>query len=202
MPRLLKITLAVSAIAATFAFAAIGAFGVQAFLLVREARSALRDNQKILDHADGVITDLGRTVKIAGGVLNETRDIERDNRADIAKMNSRTLTTLGHVDNLVQSFDRTQKSAGLAIEQTTAALVPVIQQTQKDVADLEPAIQQVTPLLMRSTDIAVNLSNATADVQHEIHKLVYPPPRKWWQKWITDPAKDLIQMFKLTHSVG
>jgi hypothetical protein len=90
---------------------------------------------------------------------------------------------------LVQSLDQTQKQAGVSIAETSAALVPVMQQTREDLAQLEPAIRQVTPLLERTTDIAVNVSNATADVEHEIHKFVYPPPRKWYQKWLLDPLK-------------
>ena len=188
MPRILLVAVAVSAV---FALAAIGAFAVEGFLLASDARALIQQvrDQKILQHADGAVTDLGRAAREAGGVLDTTRDIERDNRKDIKAVNLQTLVTLSHVDALVLSFDASQKQAAAAIEQTSAALVPVMQQTQQNLRALQPAINQVAPLLQRSTDIAVNLSNATADVEHEIHKLVYPPPRKWWQKYFLDPLR-------------
>jgi hypothetical protein len=199
MPQYLKVIMAVAAI---FALTAMGAFGVEAFLLAREVRAANRAAigevaviaQEIKSRK--IIADLSTLVRTANGVLNVTRDIERDNRRDIAAANAQTLATLQHVDGLVVSLDASQEEAAgaivataEAIQQDSDALAPVLQQTQADLHALEPAIEQVAPLLRAGTDVAVNLSQATADVQHEIHQFVYPPPRKWWQRYFTDPAK-------------
>jgi hypothetical protein len=186
MSRYLKSAVAVSAICA---LAAIAFCAVELSLVFRAARAQELGIAQTIVHLDATITDLDRTVQIAGGTLDQARKIERDNRHEIAQVNEQTLATLQHVDALVQSFDVTQKQAGASISQTSAALVPVIEQTRKDLAQLEPAIRQVEPLLMRTTDIAVNVSNATADVEHEIHKLVYPPPRKWYEKYFLDPLR-------------
>jgi hypothetical protein len=129
---------AIMALAAIFALGAIGAFGVEAFLLARDARVIAQDvkGRKLVEHADGAVTDLGRTIQLAGGVLNETRQIERDNREDLAAANSQTLAALQHVDALVVSFDASQKQAANAIAQTSAALVPVIMQANLDLREL------------------------------------------------------------------
>ena len=146
------------------------------------------------------LTDIRRTVEIAGGVLNVTRQIERDNRKDIQAANAQTLTTLQHVDGLVVSFDASQKQASRAIQDTSAALLPVMDQTRRDLAALEPAIGQITPLLQQSTEIAGNLNKTTADVQFEAHKLIFPPPRPWWDRYIFDPLR--IAAHVVTFSVN
>jgi hypothetical protein len=190
--RLLKVIMAMAAI---FALTAIGACAVEVFFLARDMRAAnsalAREfkDRKILEHMDAALIDVRRDIQIAGGVLNQTRDIERDNRVDLKAANTKTLATLAHVDDLIISLDASQRQAASAIAQTSAALLPVMQQTQQDLAELQPAIQRLPPLLQRSTEIAGNLSDATSDVQHEIHKMVYPPPRKWYQKYFLDPIK-------------
>jgi hypothetical protein len=146
---------------------------------------------------NGMITDIDRTVQIAGGVLNITRQIERDNRTDLQASNTQTLSTLKHVDGLVVSFDASQKQAAQSIEQTTAALIPVMWQTQRDLAALEPSIQQSTPLLAQATAVTSNANKITADMATEIHKFVYPPPRKWYQKYIFDPVKTMIHLITI-----
>ena len=210
--RVLKAILAVSGI---FALAAISFCALQLSQTAKQARQTLarvdvvlKDNSTVLkgisQHADIVIshlgatvTDLDRTIQIAGGAINEARRIERDNRAQIAAVNQQTLTTLEHVDALVVNFDSTQRQAGTAITATSASLVPVIQQTHDDLKELQPAIAQMQPLLLRLTDTAANVSNATADVEHEIHKLVYPPPRKWYQKYFLDPLKTAAHLITI-----
>ena len=190
-----KIILAASA---SLAFAAIAFCALQIAFLVRQTQASEIELQKtagaVLAHMDATVTDLDRTVQIAGGAIGEARKIERDNRSEIAAVNHQTVLTMQHVNELIQSIDASQKQAASSIAQTSGSMVPVIQQAQRDLADLQPAIQQVTPLLQRTTDIAVNLSNTTADVQHEIHKFVYPPPRKWYQKYFLDPAKTLAHL--------
>ena len=210
--RVLKAILAVSGI---FALAAIGFCALQISHTANQARqtladadAVLKDNSTVLkgisQHADIVVshvgatvTDLDRTIQIAGGTLNEARRIERDNRADIAAVNKQTLLTLQNVSGLVVSLDGTQRQAGAAITATSASLVPVIQQTHDDLKELQPAIAQMQPLLLRLTDTATNVSNATADVEHEIHKLVYPPPRKWYQKYFLDPLKTAAHLITI-----
>lgn len=139
------------------------------------------------------LTDLHRTILIAGGVLNITRDIERDNRKDLQAINAQTLQTL-------VNFDASQKQASRAIQDTSAALLPVMDQTRRDLAALEPAIGQMTPLLQQGTGIATNLNKTTADVQFEAHKLIFPPPRPWYDKYIFDPLR--IAAHVVTYSVN
>ena len=169
----------------------------QTVLMGKNYASVANNANTVVDHLDGVLTDIGRDAQIAGGVLNVTRQIERDNRKDIQAANAQTLTTLQHVDGLVVSFDASQKQASRAIQDTSAALLPVMDQTRRDLAALEPAIGQMTPLLQQSTEIAGNLNKTTADVEAEVHKLVFPPPRKWWQKWFLDPLKTAAHLITI-----
>jgi hypothetical protein len=169
----------------------------QVTLLGKNSASVANKANATVDHLDGVLTDIGRDAQLAGGVLNVTRQIELDNRADIKAANTQTLTTLGHVDELVVSFDASQKQASRAIQDTSAALLPVMDQTRRDLAALEPAIGQMTPLLQQGTGIAGNLNKTTADVEAEVHKLVFPPPRKWWQKWFLDPLKTAAHLITI-----
>jgi hypothetical protein len=196
--RYLKAILTVSAI---FALMAIGVCGVEVAVAVQEARQAARaisaQAKPILIRINATVTDLDRTVQIAGGAINEAREIERDNRSELAAVNRATLSTLQHVDGLVVNVDASQKQAASSIAQTSAELEPVMEQAELDLRELRPAIRQITPLLMESTDIAANLSNTTADVQHEIHKLVYPPPRKWWQRYFLDPLKTAAHLITI-----
>lgn len=200
-----------------FALIAIGMCGLEVFVVVREARVALLDAvpqvkaqvaqiaekaQGVLGSADASLRTLNKTLRTTNDAINQARDIERDNRAEIKQINSQTVSSLVNFNALLQSLDATQKDAGKSITDASAALVPVIKQTQQDVADLDPVIREMLPLMKQSTAIARNLNASTADVQHEIHKLVYPPPRKWWQKWITDPIHIGAEYFKVTHSVG
>jgi methyl-accepting chemotaxis protein len=171
-------------------------------VLPEETKASSQAVRSSLVKIDSTVADLDRTVLIAGGALNEARRIERDNSAGLQDVNRKTLDTLSHVDAFVLSLDASQKQAAASIQQTSQALAPVIEQTSRDIHDLEPAIQQLTPLLQQFTATASNLNNTTADVQHEVHKLVYPPPRKWWQKWFTDPLKAAGEMFKFTHPIG
>lgn len=201
MMRYLKVMVAVSAI---FALAAIGVCGVEMFLVVREARNAVLgaapqvkaqaaqiagQAQLVLGSADASLRTLNKTLRTTNDAINQARDIERDNRADIKEINAQTVMSLEKFNALLVSVDASQKQAAGAIAQSSAALAPVMLQAETDLRELQPAIQQITPLLMRSTDIAVNLSNTTADVEREVHSLVYPPPRKWWQRYIVDPLK-------------
>src|SRR5271165_106226 len=181
------------AVSAVFALTAIGMCAVELLLAVRAARENVASTsvyvQKTLTHLDATVTDLDRTVQIAGGAINEARRIERDNRGELAAVNHATLATLQHVDSLVVSFDESQAQTSLAIQRSSAGLVPVISEAEADLSELRPAIAQMTPLLQRSTEVAANLGAATADVEHEIHKFVYPPPRKWYQRYLLDPLK-------------
>lgn len=131
------------------------------------------------------LTDIRRTVEIAGGVLNITRQIERDNRKDIKAVNAQTLTTM-------VNLDASQKQITRSIVDTTAAMLPIFIQTTRDLDALYPLIQS-------SAGIATNLNGTTADVEHEVHKLVYPPPRHWYQRYFLDPLNDLRKMFEFTH---
>ena len=211
MPRFLKITVAVAAI---FALTAIGAFGVEAFLLARDARGMARNAQQI---AASLTASAQSVQQIIGDERKaQTRQTDEFTKtiADVhdliihtdISLNGTTrriglipsaVKMLADIDADLASFDATQKQAGASIAQTGAALAPVIAQSAQDLAELQPVIRQIAPLLQQSTAVAANLNAGTADVAHEIHKLVYPPPRKWYQKYFLDPLRTAAHLLTI-----
>jgi 50S ribosomal subunit-associated GTPase HflX len=114
--------------------------------------------------------------------------------------NKETLQAMNDLDTLVKNLDASQKDVVANVNQTltgvqstVASVTPVMVQTQKDLADLEPVIAQTQALMVQATDTTTNISKTTADIATEIHKYVYPPPQKWYQK-IWGPIKLGIHM--------
>jgi hypothetical protein len=105
------------------------------------------------------------------------------------------------LDTLVANLDVSQKevTANLQetlvfVQKTSQSAIPVMQQTQKDLADLEPVIQQSQELLKQTTDTMNHVSGATQDVQTEIHKFIFPPPQPWYKKYIFNPLRIVTKM--------
>ena len=117
MMRYLKVMVAVSAI---FALAAIGVCGVEMFLVMREARNAVLgaaprvkaqaaqiagQAQSVLGSADASLRTLNKTLRTTNDAINQARDIERDNRADINEINAQTVMSLEKFNALLVSVD-------------------------------------------------------------------------------------------------
>jgi hypothetical protein len=54
---------------------------------------------------------------------------------------------------------------------------------------LDDGMDHLNLLALHLDDTSESLSEMMADTAHEVHKFVYPPPRKWWQRYFTDPGK-------------
>lgn len=148
---------------------------------------ASRGMVAVQSQALATLTDVRRTVLIAGGVLNVTRQIERDNRDEIHQVNVQTLAGIKQASELMAQV-------GQNVNEVSAALLPMFRSTTR-------VMDQLYPLTVQATGIATHANNISGDVDHEVHKFVYPPPRKWWQKFITDPLNDLRKMFEFTHPI-
>lgn len=119
---------------------------------------------------------------------------------------------LAHVDGILTHFDVTTLPAldmqivgnGDQLQDTIARLGDSADGITGAAKTLDTQLSdpQIPQLIGHFNTISGNLADTTGDVQHEIHKFVYPPPRKWWQKYITDPANELREMFKFTHPIG
>jgi hypothetical protein len=182
-------------VSAIFALAAIGFLAIRTSQVVHQVAGKVAG---VPTEGKGslstILLELNETIRTANDTINQARDIERDNRKEIRTIDAHTLAVIEHMDQVTQDFDATQKQAGDSIAETSAALVPVIRQAHDDLADLQPTIKQLLPLAQQTTAIAANVNSSTADIQHEIHALVYPPPRKWYQKYFLDPVRIVAKM--------
>jgi chromosome segregation ATPase len=125
----------------------------------------------------------------AASTLNDIDNTIQNEQASIKAANQATVKAMQDLDTLVVNADASQKqviasvqATLTAVQKTTESVLPVMDQTHKDLAALEPAINQIQPLLQQSTDTMTHVSQATADISTEIHKYVYPQPQKWYQK--------------------
>jgi hypothetical protein len=50
----------------------------------------------------------------------------------------------------------------------------------------DPRIDEILGNIQSTT---YEFAGTSADFHYEVHKLVFPPPRKWYQKWLLDPLK-------------
>ena len=158
-------------------------------------------SQTTIQNLNTTVTALERTVKIAGGAINIVRDDLRDESTTLVAANKSTLQAMTDLDVLVKHADASQLQIVTSVQQTlksvqetTAAVIPVMQATQKNLETLQPVIAQAQVLMKNSSDTMSNVSKSTADVATEIHRFVYPPPAKWYQKYIFSPAKILMHM--------
>jgi hypothetical protein len=93
--------------------------------------------------------------------------------------------------DLLNQAESTTEKVGVAANATLDAGTAVLEGVRLRVNDprIDESFTQIPLLLTQSAGIANNINQTTADLSHEVHKLVYPPPRKWYQKFITDPLK-------------
>lgn len=162
--------------------------------ITASVQQTLGSTQVVLGHIDEDATTARTVLRTANGAINNARDILRDEKASIKEANDQTIETMDNLDKLVKSLDVSQKEIVenvadtlKTVQTTTSSVVPVMNQAQKDLASLEPVIEE--------TRIAMdNVSKTSTDVQTEVHKLVYPPPAPWYKKYIFSPAKILMHM--------
>jgi uncharacterized membrane protein len=152
------------------------------------------------DNLQATITDINRTIQSVDGVVHIVRVDLKEEHDTLVATNRETLQAMNDLDTLVKNLDISQKEVVVstnqvlrAVQGSTEAVSPVLQQTQKDLADLEPVIAQTQVLMKNSSDTMGNVSASTADIAHEIHKYVYPPTQKWYQK-IWGPLKLALHM--------
>ncbi len=169
--------------------------------ITSSVQQALGSVQITLQHTDAAVTDARRTLEIAGGTLNIARETLKKEQGSIQQANAATVQSMQDLDALIKNLDSNQAqiTAGSvdalkSIQTATSSITPVMQQTQKDLETLQPVIEKSQELLNNSTDTMAHVSGTTQDIQTEIHKFVYPPPRKWYQKYITDPVRFGLKM--------
>jgi DNA repair ATPase RecN len=145
--------------------------------------------EQVTKDADDLKVMTNAAIFQAEEVLHHTDELLAVERTAQREQLTKTDKVLDQLADTLANIDRNTAASLQSIpplldqtKQTLQGTVTLQAQLEKNLKDLEPAEREVS-------DIAVNLSNTTADVQHEVHKLVYPPPRKWYQKYLLDPLK-------------
>ena len=89
----------------------------------------------------------------------------------------------------VQGIDASQKTVAsdldVTLHQTTQTiqdLQPLAAQLTATTKSLQDTIQLTQPILKNSNDILGHVNGISADAQTEVHNLVYPPPKPWYEK--------------------
>lgn len=194
-----------------FVLAAIGVGFVIADL---DTHAVLADSDEFVQHANALMmrvqTDYEFEQRSLGSVLNnasiatrqaaifavEEREQLRKTGLDSDKTVKATRIVIDRAGLLLDHADKQLTGKDGALEQATASL----RSLNVDLAALKPSIDRMPQLMDKTTGIAGNLDSSTADIATEIHRFVYPPPRKWYQKYVEDPLKMGLRI--ITISLG
>jgi hypothetical protein len=128
------------------------------------------------------------------GIL-QANDIERDSRYVLDHLGRKTLPELDTIvtdsDNALKALTLDTHDELLAMQGATEAVHSATDSLTLDFDDLHSRIDdpRIDSILGNVQSTTFELAGTTADIHTEIHKFVYPPPRKWWQTWIVDPVK-------------
>ena len=201
MDKLLKDLLGVAGVVALMALTVLlVALTQDADKLTVSTQAVMTNTTGTLAKVDATITDARRVLLIAGGTLNIARDTMRDQQKTVKAESQAILDTTRNVNAAVRHIDANSATAfnqlGVSLQGLTpvmAAATETLTKTGKTVDSLNAVVNG--PVMGTLT----NVQGVTADVQTEVHRFVYPPPRKWYQKYIIDPAK--IAGHLLTYSV-
>jgi len=140
------------------------------------------------------IVDLHRTILIAGGTLNLSRQVLRNERETIAAANAQTIATMKNIDRLVAGTDQSQRAIAIHAERVLSSiepvmkqtsedlssLDPVIQQTRQDLAALEPVIAAAKPVLDNTATTMANADRISKDLAQVADNAVKPRP--WYKR--------------------
>lgn len=157
---------------------------------IQQTATTVQQTTKDVDeYTTSTLNDMQGVLEVAGDTLNEIQMTVKNEQKSIQEANKETISTMQNLNTLILHLDANQDQVTLSLQQTlksvqetTAATVPVVQQAQKDLADLEPILAQANSTM-------TNVAASTEDIKTEIHKFVYPPPQKWYQKYLLSPLK-------------
>lgn len=160
------------------------------------SQNASTQTSQISAAVQGEVKQVGVSTSHLDGIIADERTAQKLQMREFNKSLAHLSDLLAHTDI---SLNGTPQHPGAIaqIVENSQAIVPMAKQTQQDLLDLDPIIRQMLPLAQSTTAITEHVSGVTADVEHEVHKLVYPPPRKWYQKWFLDPLKTAAHLITI-----
>ena len=185
-------------LAGVFALLSAGLFFIQ---LGRDADSITASVTGSTDRVAKDFDDVRVMLNAAGfqaeETLHHTDEILEVERSAQKQQLAKTQQALDQLTLTLQHLDRSTADA-------LQPVGPLLQQTQDTLAKtggLENQLQQnlvlMQPAIQNVNQLTANLDQTSADIEHEVHKLVYPPPRKWYQKYLLDPAKTAAHLISI-----
>jgi uncharacterized protein (DUF3084 family) len=185
-------------LAGVFALVSIGCFFLRLSYSLKAITVTTNDSLRaIAKDADDVRVMLNAAGFQAEETLHHTDEILEVERSAQKQQLAKTQQALDQLTLTLQHLDRSTADAlqpvGPLLQQTQDTLAKtggLENQLQQNLVLMQPAIQNVNRL-------TANLDQTSADIEHEVHKLVYPPPRKWYQKYLLDPAKTAAHLISI-----
>lgn len=181
--RFLKILIALSVI---FCSVSVGVFFLKLTSYTKSVADSIQSTAQIsqitLQQTNATMSDLRRTVQIAGGTLNVVRDTLRDEKTSIQAVNQKTIETMDNLNQL--AVDLTKN-----LNTTAESIPPVMAQTQETVAQIGSAVQelqvletQLQPTIQNINTTSANLAESSKAVNQMVQNAVKPQP--WYRKAI------------------
>jgi hypothetical protein len=191
----------------------IASVAVMAIALLRETQIAVAHadqmiltSTKVVDRSQTIVNNAIDAVAVMNlasrqsaeyytRLILQANDIERDTRIVLAHLDRKTLPD---VDTIVEDSDHALKALTLdahdeltAMQGATEAVHSATDSLTLDFDGLHDRIDdpRIDSILGNVQSTTFELAGTTADIHTEIHKFVYPPPRKWYEKFILDPLK-------------
>lgn len=169
---------------------------VEAHRITGDIHTTAISIQRTAASTQTTMADARRLLQIAGGTLNVARDTMRDEQKNVKAEADAVLLTTDNINNLVIQLSQTAAKA----DETLSSVPPLMSTANETIAKMGATMDGVNQVITGPVQSTMkHVDGATADVQTEIHRFVYPPPRPWWEKYIIDPAK--IAGHVLTYSV-
>ena len=164
--------------------------------LLQTSATIQKTTKDVDEYATATMNSVQGVMEVTSGTLNDIDTTVENEQTSIKQANQSTVKAMQDLDILVQNADASQKTVIAAVQQTltsvqktTESAIPVMDQTQKDLASLQPVIVQAQEMVKQSTDTMAHISASTADIETEIHRFVFPPPQPWYKKYIWNPVK-------------
>jgi len=132
---------------ATFCLLAFGSLALRlasdSRLITASVQQTLGETQVTLKQTDSAVTDLRRTLEVAGGTLNIARDTLRNEQASIKEANAQTIATMRGLDELVQNSNHLVTSANASQQQVVADTHATMVAIQSTVAQTSTVIDSI-----------------------------------------------------------
>jgi len=178
-------------------------------VFLERVTQAVSDIRTVARDADEGVKAITQSARDLEAVIALERDAQKRQTEEVNKTIADVHDLVIHTDLQLNQKDGLIPTASTALALETVALDNLLKESGKSLETLtaagnstldagtgaldtfrtrltDPRIDEIVGNLQTTT---FEFAGTTTDVHTELHKFVYPPPRKWWQKYGTDPLK-------------